>query len=475
MNLQEFHLSDISPRCLLKFLAKHAWMIVLAAAVGAMAANLYAATLYTPCYQASMTYAVTARRTSYNSAANISSAKETTAVLSEMLVSDMTLRNVRSASPELENFSGEINTSQVGESNFIVITVTDNSPEQAFRALQALTQVLPTITAYISSDTVVLLVRNPQVSTTPVNPLDAGDWMRLAGILGGGAMTVLLFLFFLQQDTVQTRSAARRKLNANIIASIHREGRRSWRQLRRQNRGPLQVFAPTTSFDYTEQINVICTQMELAATSGCKSFLITGASENEGKSTVAGNVAAALSIRGKRVALLDCDLRNPSLNKFFDDKYAADIPLNKLLNLPLTRDNLLLCMQQHERLGLYMLFPGTPDRRCTELLSSSRMDELLLQLRNFDFIILDSPPMGYFADAEALADKVDASMLVVRQDCSPAFQIGRCVDILQASRSRFLGCILNDMTRSLTDGYGYGYGYGYGKGYGYGQSRKKGG
>ena len=124
-------------------------------------------------------------------------------------------------------------------------------------------------------------------------------------------------------------------------------------------------------------------------------------------------------------------------------------------------------MIRHDQLGLYMLFSHAPDRRCTELLTGATMATLLQQLRIFDYVILDTPPMGYFADAEVLMDVVDASVLVVRQDRTPAPDINDAADLLRRARSAFLGVILNDMTSSLTegrDGYGYGYGYDYGSG-----------
>ena len=104
------------------------------------------------------------------------------------------------------------------------------------------------------------------------------------------------------------------------------------------------------------------------------------------------------------------------------------------------------------------------------------MDTLLKQLRVFDFVLLDTPPMGYFVDAEALAEKADASMIVVRQDRTPAAEINETIDTLRTCKARYLGCILNDITFSFTEGYGgYGYGYGhYGYGrYGYGRYGKK--
>ena len=252
------------------------------------------------------------------------------------------------------------------------------------------------------------------------------------------------------------------------------------KQMLHRKQKPLQVFSPTTGFAYTEQINTICAQMELdAARNASKIFMITGVSENEGKSTIAGNVAAALAMRGNRVAVVDCDLRNPSLCRFFDNRYVAALPLNRLLSQPYTKDNLLQCMIRHNQFDLFMLFSQASDRRCTELLTSHTMTMLLQQLRIFDYVILDTPPMGYFADTEALLDKTDATLLVVRQDRTPACDINDAIDLLRRSDARFLGCILNDMTGSLTEGhsYGYGYGYGYGKSgyghYGYGSGTRK--
>jgi Mrp family chromosome partitioning ATPase len=136
-----------------------------------------------------------------------------------------------------------------------------------------------------------------------------------------------------------------------------------------------------------------------------------------------------------------------------------------LLAQPMSRENLLKCMVRNEKLGLYMLFPIEPDRRCTELLTGHAMQQLLRQLRVFDFVILDTPPMGYFADTEALVDAVDASMLVVRQDRTPAADINDACDLLRESKAHFMGVILNDMTTSLTEGHSYGYGKEYGYGY----------
>ena len=94
------------------------------------------------------------------------------------------------------------------------------------------------------------------------------------------------------------------------------------------------------------------------------------------------------------------------------------------------------------------------------------MDQLIRQLRVFDFVIIDSPPMGMFPDAEVLADKVDASMLIVRQDYTAACDVNDAIDALRQYHAAFLGVVLNDMIDSIRGNYGYGSKYGGGK-YGY--------
>lgn len=469
MNFKKFRLENISPACVMKHLMQNAWMIAASFLILFLSVSLLTSWFYEPVYKADMTYAITSRKTSFASGSNVSSASEVTSVMVEMLETGLVMDSIHASSDKLSDFSGTVTAKQVGESNLVIITVTDRSPEMAVLALRSLQEIFPTVTGYIASGTVVQLIRNPHVYPTPVNPVNTTRLACAAGFAGAIAMAVVICLFVIQQETIQTRSGARNLLDAPIIATVCREGgRRSWKNRFRKEKQLLQVFSPAISFSYTEQINTICARMEQESiVNGSKIFLVTGTGENEGKSTIAGNTAAALSMRGKRVALLDCDLRNPSLYKFFDNKYSAPLPLNKLLAEPFSKNNLLDCMQRHEKLGIFMLFPIAHDRRCTELLNSSTMDTLLKQLRVFDFVILDSPPMSYFVDAETLADKVDSTMLVVRQDCTPAAEINGTIQTLQSCKSQFLGCILNDITFSLTEGYG-GYGhYGYG-GYGYG-------
>ena len=466
--------SNISPMCLLRTLVRNLWMIVAAALVFSMTVSLVLTWFNPPKYTARMTYAVNSRTTSSISTGNLTSTREVAAMLTELLTTDLMRDSIRKADPRLESFNGTITAWQVGDSNFIIVSATASTPESAFLALNALIDVFPTVADYISTRNILTIMRNPAVSSVPSNMVNTTQLTRLAALLGAAIMAFVLCYLSVRAETVQTRTGARRMLDAPIIASIcHEQKNRTIKTILKRTTKQVQVFSPTTSFAYTEQISTVCSQLEHeAAVRNRKVFLIAGVGESEGKSTVAGNIAAALALKGHKVALVDCDLRKPAQNRFFSNQYNSPLPLNRLLARPYSRDNLLQCMVPHEQLGLYMLFAVNADGRSTELLSGSTMTAVIAQLRVFDYVIIDTPPMGMFPDAEILAEQVDATMLVVRQDYTAACDINDAIDRLRQTRSAFLGCILNDMLLLPHCHYGYGSRYGHGYGYKYGHGGK---
>lgn len=467
---KSFQWSHISPLCLIRTMIHNLWMIVATALICALIVSLALSWFHPPKYTAQMTYSVNSRTTSSISAGNLTSTREVAAVLTELLGTDLMIDGIRKFDPRLEDFDGTISASQVGQTNFIVVSATASTPEAAFLALDALTEVFPEVADYISSRNILNVMRNPSVSSVPSNRLNTSSLCRTAALLGALIMAIVLCYLSIRTETVQTRTGARQLLDAPIIASVcHEQKNRTLKTYLHRTSKQVHVFSPTISFAYTEQISSICSQLEHeASVRNHKVFMVTGVGESEGKSTVAGNVAAALALKGHKVALVDCDLRKPAQNHFFGNVYTAELPLNKLLAKPYSRENLLQCMMPHSQLGMYMLFPVNPDGRSAELLSGGTMATLIQQLRVFDYVIIDTPPMGMFPDAEILADRVDATMLVVRQDYTAACDINDSIDALRQNKAAFLGCILNDMLLTIHHRYGYGGKYGYGK-YGYGK------
>lgn len=164
--------SDLSPRCLARTLLHNAWLIVCTAAVFAMAASLYYGVVRKPVYQASMTYAVTSRDPSYTSSSSVTASKEVTAVMTELLGTDVIAEKLAQVHGELQSFDGSIRASQVGETNLISVTAQASTPKQAFLALDALVEVFPELSDYLSASSAAQVIRNPSVSTYPINAVN---------------------------------------------------------------------------------------------------------------------------------------------------------------------------------------------------------------------------------------------------------------------------------------------------------------
>ena len=177
-------------------------------------------------------------------------------------------------------------------------------------------------------------------------------------------------------------------------------------------------------------------------------ILVTSVCENEGKSTIAANLALALAEKGRRVALLDCDFRKPALHKIFDKPIEKGHTLTAYLMQE--EADPAACLTESKRHGILLGLSESSGRSVTKLLNNGKLPVLLQQLRTqADYILLDTPPMLAAADAEALATMADTALLVVRADYMPAASINNGLDRLRKSAPEVCGFVLNNYHISL--------------------------
>ena len=468
MEEKNIRAEEISLHCLLRTLKKNLWMMIASALIFAMAVSLYADFGRKPVYRASMTYAVTSRLSTY-STRNITAAKEMASILTQVLDNEIVNETIRNSSEELKNYSGGISAQLIENSNFVVVVSESSSPRVAFQALVALKDNFDTIADYISSNIIAQVIQEPTATGLPVNSINVRSAAIKAAVAGFVLMAAAITALTVTSETVQTREGARHLIDAPILAVLGHE-----RSGKRKKQTPVLITSPTVSFAYTENIRSICSRLEHEKRErGSNIILVTSVGANEGKSTVAANIAISLAARGNKLALMDADLRNPTQADLFGGRWSSPLPLNKMLARPFSVEALNTCAKYDRETGVMMLFSGESDQRSTELLSSETMRMTIERLRRLDFVIIDTPPMGMFPDAELLCDEADISLLVVRQNVISAPDINDAVDALGKGSARFIGCVLNDM-QGGSGGYGYGYGYGrygygYGKKYGYGK------
>lgn len=181
-----------------------------------------------------------------------------------------------------------------------------------------------------------------------------------------------------------------------------------------------------------------------------RTILITSSAADEGKSTVAANLAVCLAQTGAAVVAVDCDLRNPSLHELFG------LPNERgLTSLMLTPDLTVRdVLQRSEAGGLDVLTSGPLPPDPQELLGSQRMEAIVRELRDkADYVVFDTPPVLSVADAAVLAMRVDGTMLVLRAGSARRDAAKRAKRQLEELSARFLGVVLNNVKEAATGYY----------------------
>ena len=182
-------------------------------------------------------------------------------------------------------------------------------------------------------------------------------------------------------------------------------------------------------------------------------LLITSTGANEGKTTVAANLAGTYSRTGRRVLLIDADLRNPSLHKVLEIE--VSMGLTDYLHGHIDSHGLILPTSAQ---NLYLLPAGQAVDDPAELLTSPRMLDLLNTLQQeFDQIIIDSSPMAGLADALVLATLSSATLLVVRAESTRMESIQKALHRLHQAKASLLGIVLNRADMAKAKSYGYEY------------------
>ena len=201
----------------------------------------------------------------------------------------------------------------------------------------------------------------------------------------------------------------------------------------------------------------------------CHIIGVTSSVRGEGKSTTSVNLSYTIAQSGKRVLLIDADMRLPSVAIKLDLKAAPGLS-NLIAGLHSERS----CLRQSNQMENWYILPaGDIPPNPSELLGSERMHALLQHYEEiFDVIIIDLPPVNIVADALVISKWADGLICVVRQNYTDRRALSDCMYQIQKLGSHFLGFVMTDAAVGETGYKSYGkygkkYGYGYGYGYGY--------
>ena len=222
------------------------------------------------------------------------------------------------------------------------------------------------------------------------------------------------------------------------------------------------LISGTVPFEYEEAYKALRTSFNFVAMNGKKrKIVVTSTLQNEGKSSVAINLAISLAQAGSKVLLIDADTRNPSLHRYLRLKKDPTMGLSTLLTGEVKVGECLLHAEQG-----FDVIPGGPiPPNPVELVSSEAMKSLLqVASEHYDYIICDAPPVGVITDAAALSPLCDGVLFVVKQKFANKNQVHSALQSLQTVNAKILGVVLSqyDISKDAAKGYGYYRSYGYG-------------
>lgn len=196
----------------------------------------------------------------------------------------------------------------------------------------------------------------------------------------------------------------------------------------------------------SEQFKTIRTSIQHSISRGkVTSIVITSAREGAGKSFSAANLAVTLAAEQKKILLVDADFRKPSVHKIF--KVDNSRGLTSLLeNYSLSFKHVI---QYNQKNNIYILPSGSIPDNPSELLNSTRMDEIIMELEeDFDCVIYDMPPVLSVTDAQILSGKVDGTIFIILKGHDIEEEVLKARDLLNIVDANILGAILNKVDRS---------------------------
>nr|WP_157256215.1 CpsD/CapB family tyrosine-protein kinase [Bacillus timonensis] len=217
-----------------------------------------------------------------------------------------------------------------------------------------------------------------------------------------------------------------------------------------KNRSLITMLNPKSPI--SEQYRTIRTNVQFSTVDEeLQTLMVTSSGPGEGKSTTTNNIAIVFAQQGKKVLLVDADLRKPTSHySFRTENYVG------LTNVLTKQSSLIDAVQVTDQENLYLLTSGPVPPNPAELLGSKSMNEFLKNAKEgFDLIIFDTPPVLAVTDAQILANKCDGVVMVVSSGKTENEAAVKAKELLVSAQAKLLGVVLNNKSQKESQHYYY--------------------
>lgn len=431
------------------------WLAVVLVAVCASALCWRTYRSYRPSYQATASFTVYVTNPLYSGTRfyNAATAEQmaktfpyilTSGVLSEMVMEKLDL-----------SYMPAVSASVMEGTNIFTLSVTSDDPRLAYDVLQTVIESYPSVAEFVVGPTEMELLDESGVPTAPVNAQDYVSSAKRGAMIGAVLWIAVLAVLTMTRSTVHNEAELKRLINLPCLGLLPQIGAG-----RRKTAPVLMVENGKAGFGEAVRLLRIRVEKEMRQLNA-KVLLVSSAIPGEGKTTVSANLAIALAHKKKRVLLVDCDLRDPSVGATFGK--TTERGLSEYLRNEKTFKQI-VCATDTE--DLFIVCGGKPVTNASELLARPEAKRFIESAcRAFDYVILDTPPCSMLADAAETAAIADCALMTIRQNYAAKDQILDGMQFLFESGLPMIGCVLNGMKRGVLEKGSYNSYYGYGRNY----------
>lgn len=442
------------------------WQVILLITVTcALLFDTYQTITYVPYYRCEATFAV---KTSIDSNSKSDTDADVGETFSYIFSSNIFKKTIEKAM-NVDSLNGTFHAEVYSGTNVLHVYAYSPSALTSYQMMKALMANYQDISNLVVGNTNIDIIKDISVPTSPDNSLNhKKNMIMIGGFSFIGCVAVLVFLSFISH-TIKNKYEIESRLNLHLLGSLPKESKIvSLKGLKRKKSILVSQFS--TSFHYVEA----CKRMRSRIERYCrkhqtKVIMITSSLENEGKSSIAVNLALSLAMNKQKVLLIDGDLRKPSLHLILDEKGKHKGIENYLCDDVLFED--VVVHLDHYQIDAVFGYHSIDD--VSDYIQSDKMEQLLNEARNrYDYVIVDSAPSRFVSDSRLLSSLVDGIILVVKQNFANISTILHTIEKISLSKTAIIGCINNQsVSLSLQSGKYYGYKYGYNRYYSY---RRKG-
>jgi len=470
-------------------LLRKLWLVVLAAVIMAVLFYLYAVKTYVPSYTSGATLAFTTTKfvvtTEDGKETGIGTEKKHYGerdvqryqflIKSDEMVSRIknevkTILQKDYTNSFIEN-SLYVGTARINNDEITgIFNINVISTDKAFcrEAIKVIIDVFPGYLKGFDSTLGIDVIKNPKEPY--VNNGDGALQKAFYGaVIGAAAVVGLVFLIEILSDTVKSVSDIRSRTNLKVIGTVPIiDDPKRIRGKKSSQKSLLITDEDTVGFTFIESFKSIRTKIEnVAAEKGYKTFVVTSTFEDEGKTTVAVNIACALALKGKSVLVIDCDLRKPSVLEMIglkEDEKAGLIQIIK--NKATYMDSIRFV----KHLGIFVLSSGGVSPKSTQFLDADKVRDVLEKAKaEFDYIIIDTPPAHVVSDSLVIAPLAEAMIFTIKKDYAKINDINDTIEEISTVDIDILGTIFT-MSNAYVSGRYYSlrwniYRYRYRRGY----------